>query len=106
MVTQVSLYACIDFLNKYNTALGTLTFESVSALGFGFLFFAIPFLAAAISCAVLSWGLSHFGKEVKTFRARMNYCYSCGESLKEATTTEVCPKCQSKLNLLDVVDIE
>ncbi|MHA1357685.1 MAG: hypothetical protein ACTSRC_06215 [Candidatus Helarchaeota archaeon] len=47
----------------------------------------------------------HFKENTKQLRSKMNYCYSCGVSLEKSTTAEICPNCNSKLNLLDVIDI-
>ncbi|NVM52641.1 MAG: hypothetical protein HWN66_02975 [Candidatus Helarchaeota archaeon] len=65
-------------------------------------------VAAAVGSAsmvFLESSVKHFKKNSEEFRSKMNYCYSCGFSLQEATTAEICPKCNSKLDLLDVIDV-
>lgn len=68
-----------------------------------FLMFAVLMISVTAS-AILTLGADHFIKETKAFRIKMNYCYSCGTSLREAATAGICPKCQSELNLLDIID--
>jgi len=66
---------------------------------------ALVVLTAIAGMAFMESGLIHITKRSGGFRSKMNYCYSCGVSLQEATTAEVCPKCNSKLKLQDVIDI-
>ena len=60
---------------------------------------------ASGSMGFLENGVKHFKKNIEEFRSKINYCYSCGFSLQEATTADICPKCNSKLQLLDVIDV-
>ena len=78
--------------------------------------FAIGSFAKLELIIVISWGIAffnpfiignsfvHFVNNSKEFRKKMNYCYSCGFDLREAITASICPKCNSKLNLRDLID--
>ena len=69
-----------------------------------FLLFLGAIVTAMISSIFLEYAIKHLKENSKQFRSHMNYCYSCGFSLKEATTAELCPKCNSKLHILNVID--
>jgi len=71
-----------------------------------FIILLIAIASIAIGVLFLERGLKNLIKNTQTFRSKINYCYSCSTSLKEATTADICPNCGSKLNLLDVIDIE
>lgn len=64
----------------------------------------IVLMISVMASAILTLGADHLIKETKAFRIKMNYCYSCGTSLREAATAGICPKCQSELNLLNIID--
>ena len=95
----IFIYWAIYILNSISESIGDADF---------LLFIAIPalsILAALASMAFMESGLIHITKNSGGFRSKMNYCYSCGTSLQEATTAEICPKCNSKLKLQDVIDV-
>ncbi len=62
-------------------------------------------LSAFAGIGFIEHALKNIIKKTESFRSKMNYCYSCSTPLKEATTTDICPECHSKLNLLDVIDV-
>ncbi|MBZ9578005.1 hypothetical protein KJA13_03125 [Patescibacteria group bacterium] len=66
------------------------------------LFFAV--VAAVAGAIFFKKSTRNFIRNSEGFRLMMNYCYSCGFSLNKNMTIEVCPKCNAKLNLIEVID--
>ncbi|NVM30863.1 MAG: hypothetical protein HWN65_18630 [Candidatus Helarchaeota archaeon] len=66
--------------------------------------FLFAIISAATGAAALERATKHFLKKTKDFSSKMNYCYSCGYSLQETGRTEICPECNSKLNILELID--
>ncbi len=61
-------------------------------------------LSVAVAASFSSAGMKRLVKNMQTFRPKTNFCYSCGESIQAATTADLCPTCNSKINMADVID--
>ncbi|MHA1130901.1 MAG: hypothetical protein ACTSQI_22080 [Candidatus Helarchaeota archaeon] len=60
---------------------------------------------ALISGLLYESSADHFKKNLNAFSSKMKFCYSCGHPLQDSNTAKICPNCNSKLNLLELMDV-
>ena len=62
-------------------------------------------VSAAVGARFFEKSTENFIKKSEEFSSKINYCYYCGHKLNGAFMADRCPKCNSKINLLDIIDV-
>lgn len=106
-VAAVFLVALVIFQYILGGFIGWLSSGAIYGI---FLGFSLVILSLLL---FLGMGIGYYGQErtvdrleksIKKHRDIQNYCYACGTDIKESRTAATCPKCNSKLDLWEIIN--
>lgn len=67
------------------------------------IFELVVYLIAGLSVIEYNNGMKKTEQDVKDFRGKQNFCYSCGADIKQSITAKICPYCNSNLDFEEIL---
>jgi len=69
-----------------------------------YLHIAVLFVAAIFGPYFYRHATRHLIKKARRLQTRIKFCFFCGASLQQDPASDICPACNSSLNLVEIID--